>query len=162
MQNSPEKDYKVASLLNTYDKTLYLTLKIRDFTRRYVRAVKSGRISIDLGYIEGIIFIKTNIGYMILVDTPFDMAQYPQFRLKSPGLHGYFLKILLLDAETSKLQETHTLELGRKFSKIFFRLVQRQWKNKLPNYIETYQKIRNRFFSEINFVPLASIKIYDY
>ena len=107
---------------------------LHNISKRELRAVEKGKITVTLTQVEDIIFFCLNIDDVLTFDVPFNMGLYNEFQLEDPGKYGYTMLIFLIDNATNRIKAMHAVGFKNKFSRKLYELSKIQWEHKLENY----------------------------
>ena len=90
---------------------------LSNISKKEIAAVDRGKITFDLCYVDGIIFLCANFSGIMFFEMPFNMKLYDEFQLSDPGTNGYLMPVFLVDNETNTIMAMRGLGFKNEFSK---------------------------------------------
>ena len=113
---------------------------LRNISKKEIAAVDRGKITFDLCYVNGIIFLCANFSEIMFFEMPFNMKLYDKFQLTDPGTNGYLMPVFLVDNETNTIMAMRGLGFKNEFSRKLYELSNEQWTKGVEDYNTKLEK----------------------
>lgn len=107
---------------------------LHNISEKEIAAVDRGKITFDLCYVDGIIFMCANFSEIMFFEMPFNMKLYDKFQLTDPGANGYLMPVFLVDNATNTIMAIRGLGFKNELSRKLYELSKEQWIKGVEDY----------------------------